>query len=404
MRFKTMSLLVLVLAGALNAQAAAPDTDLLLPYFETGNAATARSTVASVYNSSNVPVDVVATLYSNWAIPIMTVPMHLGAHATQPVNLRDWLIYGTLPGSAHVCANGSENVHELSVINAQLSGAPSPQDQLYYATATPDNMLTGFVLFHSSAPVVGAYYFIDATRRSAAGQKLVPVHPQTTGDCSGICKEQSIRFMQDGDSALDTGLILWSWNGTPGQPSVTPHPPHDPSVQISAFDENGNALGSTTKRTPVVSRMPVSELKLQAKAGSIHVTSSSPTLALASYSAAPTYQMLAESSCDPCPAPVVSASLTTGSVGVPFVSTIVAPVGTTLTAANLPAGLSLAGNVVSGTPTEAGSATITVTNACGSRATVALGVAACSPPTLTATNLLATVGLPFTTTFIPSLH
>src|SRR5258708_33554648 len=133
MRFKTMSLLMLVLAGALSVHAAPPATDLLLPYFETGNAATARSTVASIYNSSNVPVDVVATLYSNWAIPIMTVPMHLGAHATQPVNLRDWLIYRTLPGPVHLFPAGSATCHHLSAIHAQLSRSPSPQDQLYYA-------------------------------------------------------------------------------------------------------------------------------------------------------------------------------------------------------------------------------------------------------------------------------
>src|SRR5260370_30943332 len=123
----TFLLSMFVRIGTLNGHAAAPDTDLLLPYFETGKDDAAKSTVASVYNSSNVPVDVVATLYSNWAIPIMTVPMHLGAHATQPVNLPDWLIYGTLPGCAHVCANGSENGHERAVINAQLSAAPPPQ-------------------------------------------------------------------------------------------------------------------------------------------------------------------------------------------------------------------------------------------------------------------------------------
>ena len=59
------------------------------------------------------------------------------------------------------------------------------------------------------------------------------------------------------------------------------------------------------------------------------------------------------------------------------------------------AGLSLSGNIISGTPTAAGTATITVTSSCGAQATLSVTIAACITPSLVADTLMGTVGLPF---------
>jgi hypothetical protein len=389
----------LLLAGASVVQGAPPDKALLLPYFETGGEFSTKSTLLSVTNPSNVPAEVSVTVYSNWAIPVLTVPFHLSGHATQTMNLRDWFIYGALPADKRFCADGSVSCPQLTALKAQLAGTQSPGDQLYYASPA-GGALTGFAILQSTSPVHGSYTFVDMNQGKGEGQRLIPYHPQIDADCSGICREQSIRFLENHE-ATATGLILWNWNGVEGQPSVSPIAMSQNSIRIAAFDENGGTAGTTTMQVPASARVSISELKLGADTGSLRITSDTPAVALVGYAArGPRFAMhvLTESSCDPCPAPVISASVSSGAVGVAFVSTITAPLGTTISAANLPAGLALAGNIISGTPTAAGTGTITVQTACGSTATASITVAACSTPTLTATSLSGIAGLPFTTT------
>src|SRR5438477_1824048 len=95
----------MLLLAATAAMAAPPDRTLLLPYFETGADYSSKSTLVSVTNPSDMPAAVTATVYSNWAIPVLTVPFHLGAHATQSMNLRDWFVYGALTADKRLCAD-----------------------------------------------------------------------------------------------------------------------------------------------------------------------------------------------------------------------------------------------------------------------------------------------------------
>src|SRR5438552_9563853 len=154
-KFRIGLVLLTITLISIAAHAAPPDTDLWLPYFETGGDLSSQSTLFSINNPSNALIDVTATVYTNWAIPVLTVPIHLAAHATQPVNLRDWLVYGALPARQRVCADSTAHCAELSVLKAQLMGQPSPSDRLYYASATEGSLLTGFVIFHATAPVFG---------------------------------------------------------------------------------------------------------------------------------------------------------------------------------------------------------------------------------------------------------
>jgi len=142
----------LLLLGAAVANGAPPDKALLLPYFETGGDFSTKSTLLSVTNPSNVPAEVSVTVYSNWAIPMLTVPFHLNGHATQTMNLRDWFVYGALPADKRFCADGSASCQQLTVLKAQLAGAQSPADQLYYASPA-GGALTGFAVLQSTAPI-----------------------------------------------------------------------------------------------------------------------------------------------------------------------------------------------------------------------------------------------------------
>src|SRR5438552_3563813 len=120
MRFnKSILALFLVLIGAAVANAAPPDKALLLPYFETGGDFSTKGTLLSVTNPSNVPAEVSVTVYSNWSIPVLTVPFHLNAHATQTMNLRDWFVYGVLPADKRFCADGSASCPQLTALKAQ---------------------------------------------------------------------------------------------------------------------------------------------------------------------------------------------------------------------------------------------------------------------------------------------
>src|SRR5205807_436569 len=103
---------------------------------------------------------------------------------------------------------------------------------------------------------------------------------------------------------------------------------------------------------------------------------------------------------DPCATPTVSAGVVSGTVGLPFLSTLALSPGATLSVTGLPAGLTLNGNIISGTPTASGTAKVTVTAACGAQATLGLTIAPCAAPTIAADTLMGTVGLPFLSTVI----
>lgn len=389
----------LVLLCAAVAKGAPPDKALLLPYFETGGDFSTKSTLLSVTNPSSVPAEVSVTVYTNWAIPVLTVPFHLNGHATQSVNLRDWFVYGALPAGRRFCADGSAQCPQLAALKAQLAGTQSPADQLYYANPAA-GALTGFAVLQSTSPVYGSYFFVGMDQSKGEGQRLLPYHPRVEGDCSGICREQAIRFLANRD-ATAMGLILWNWNGVEGQPSISPVATNQSQIRIVAFDESGHTVGTVTRQIPAAARLSLSDLELGSETGSLRITSDIPAVALAAYAlsgAKHTMHVLAESSCDPCPAPIVSASVTTGTVGVAFVSTISAPPGTTISASNLPAGLALVGNIVSGTPTAAGTGTITVLTACGSTATATIVVDPFTNPVISASVTNGVAGLPFLST------
>src|SRR5688500_3493058 len=96
--------LTLVALAALCAPAAAqdqPSSDLLLPYFEVDAAnAGGLTTLFAVGNSTKKPVEVLATVHTNWGIPVIEVPFTLQAHEVRTFNLRDWFRQGGDPKKA----------------------------------------------------------------------------------------------------------------------------------------------------------------------------------------------------------------------------------------------------------------------------------------------------------------
>src|SRR5688572_26331066 len=96
--------LALLALAALCAPAAAqnrPSSDLLLPYFEVDGANPGGlTTLFAVGNATEKPVDVLATVFTNWGIPILEVPFTLQSREVRTVNLRDWFRQGGNPQKA----------------------------------------------------------------------------------------------------------------------------------------------------------------------------------------------------------------------------------------------------------------------------------------------------------------
>src|SRR5688500_4959885 len=86
--------LALMALAALCGPAAAQNqasSDLLLPYFEVDAANPGGlTTLFAVGNSTDKPVAVSATVYTNWGIPILEAPFTLQPREIRTVNLRDW--------------------------------------------------------------------------------------------------------------------------------------------------------------------------------------------------------------------------------------------------------------------------------------------------------------------------
>ena len=185
---------------------------------------------------------------------------------------------------------------------------------------------------------------------------------------------------------------------TPGGPQFTLTVNGTNFVSTSTVNWNGTALTTTfVSSTQLTAAVPAS---LIATAGTASITVANPCAGATS-----TAVTLSIAN-----TPVITSPLTaTGQIGVAFSYTITATNtnnGTSYTAAPLPAGLSLGNggnrNVISGTPTTAGTTnvTITVSNGIGTcnNATATLVITICpqDPAITSPLTAAATVGTPFT--------
>src|SRR5215207_597008 len=135
--WKTLQLALAIALTAASAPAAQlrPSSDLLLPYFEVDLEPSGMTTLFAVGNASEKPIEVLATLHTNWGIAILDVPFTLQPDEIRTVNLRDWLHAGGDAGdgsdpSKKSLAASSEPAHAA----AAASGQRSPKDQMYYGS------------------------------------------------------------------------------------------------------------------------------------------------------------------------------------------------------------------------------------------------------------------------------
>jgi hypothetical protein len=215
-------------------------TDLLLPSFEVDLTGQGMTTLWSVTNALDQPVAAVATVYSNWGLPVLAVPVDLDSHQVRTVNLRDWLVAGNLPA-------GPLSADALSELQATLSGQASPKDGLFYSNPTLPDRAMGYVVVRLApgperpAALFGDFFVMGPGKAAAAGDTLVDLTP--TASCSDLCSRHALRFLSG--AQFDNGTEIIIWTPKAGQPATAADEPAAATVAAHArlYDETGQLMG-----------------------------------------------------------------------------------------------------------------------------------------------------------------
>jgi hypothetical protein len=190
---------VLIFLASLLAAQPKPSSDLLLPWFEVDLEGGGTTTVFAVANALDKPVDVTATVSTNWGIAVLEIPLRLKPREVRSFDLRAWLA----EGSPH--------------LQAALSGRRSPRDGLYYASPVP-GVAAGSVRLRSAAgnsagnALRGAFSLVRPGKTSRQ-EDLVDV-----GSPDALCNRYVLRQPAEG------GAEALLWLDAVGQPSPDPMP------------------------------------------------------------------------------------------------------------------------------------------------------------------------------------
>jgi len=286
----------LLFAAAMPAAAQGqPSTDLLLPFFEVDVERPGLTTVFAVGNDAEVPVDVEVTVYSNWGIEILRVPLTLDAKAVKTVNLYDWLVLGKLPSN-------TLGIETLTHVQQALCGQRSERDQLFYSTEIAFNHAVGFITVSAQgdprpAMLWGDFFLVDPTQDFAQGEALVDLRRGT--DCSGLCQRHGLRFLSGG--AFDGGTKIVIWAGSAGEPSLDGRYPenHETAARAIFRDEAGNVLEERELGFMSVEVIEVSSLGLSEPFGWIELITEADTFIAVDYSAENRYSAALRPFCLP---------------------------------------------------------------------------------------------------------
>src|SRR5690349_21085581 len=99
-RWGPLMLAIALLAIAPFATAAiTPESDVLLPWFEIDLAQpeVGLATTFSIVNASPSVTRTRFTVYTNWGIPVLEVPLDFARTEAKTIDLRAWIVTGALP-------------------------------------------------------------------------------------------------------------------------------------------------------------------------------------------------------------------------------------------------------------------------------------------------------------------
>jgi hypothetical protein len=290
--------LALVALAALCGPAAAQNqasSDLLLPYFEVDGANPGGlTTLFAVGNSTDDLVEVVATVYTNWGIPILEVPFTLQAREIRTVNLRDWFRQGGDPKKVLATA-------EIEHLAAAASGQRSPKDSLFYSTEVRPDLEVGYVTLRTQGnrpdALWGDWFNVDVAGNLARGDVLVNID-RSTG-CPGLCQRHLLRYLSGGGFDGGTEVIIWRENQ--GKPSSNADGGIKMMATATAFNEPGLPIENRELALLPVQKVLVSELGLQEPFGALDVETEEETFFAVQHSAENRYSVGLTTYCLPLP-------------------------------------------------------------------------------------------------------
>jgi uncharacterized repeat protein (TIGR01451 family) len=284
---KTLTACLILMAAVCGTAAAqnVPSSDLLLPYFEVDGANQGGlTTLFAVGNATEKPVDVLATVYTNWGIPILEVPITLQAREVRTVNLRDWFRSGGNPAK-------TLSADELKHLAAAASGRPSPKDNLYYATEIRPELLVGYVVVRTQGTrpdaLWGDWFNVDVSGNLARGDVLANID-RSTG-CPGLCQRHLVRYLTGG--GFDGGTEVIVWRATAGKPSANAGAGPKMQADATAFDEPGLPIENRQLALLPVEKIVVSELGLRKPFGSLDIESEEETFMAVQHTAENRYSV-----------------------------------------------------------------------------------------------------------------
>lgn len=295
---RTAGVLALLLCALLaTAPAAAentPSSDLLLPYFEVQLDGPGLTTLFAVVNSSRVTVPVEITVHSNWGLEILQVPLELGPSMAHTVNLRDWLVNGTLPGEQLDAAT-------LGHVQAALCGQESPEDGLFYSTEIRPRTAVGYVEIRVTGRqradvLLGDYFVVDPSEDFAQGERLISID---RGDACGygLCRRHALRFLEGGGFDSGTELIVWTPRRLTATSGTLAGETTPVVLDATAYEEPGASMGSRNLGTLPVQVLKVSDLGFDQPFGWLDLTTSEDSFMAVRYSAGGRYSVALQSVC-----------------------------------------------------------------------------------------------------------
>jgi hypothetical protein len=284
---KTLTVCLVLLAAVCGTAAAqnVPSSDLLVPYFEVDSANPGGlTTLFAVGNSTEKPVDVLATVYTNWGIPILEVPFTLQSREVRTVNLRDWFRTGGNPAKALATA-------ELQHLAAAASGQRSPKDNLYYSSEVRPGLLVGYVIVRTQGTrpdaLWGDWFNVDVGGNLARGDVLANID-RSTG-CPGLCKRHLLRYLTGG--GFDGGTEIIIWRSSVGKPSSDPVAGLKMQADATAFNEPGLPIENRQLALLPVEKVVVSDLGLKQPFGSLDIESEDDTFIAVQHTAENRYSV-----------------------------------------------------------------------------------------------------------------
>lgn len=248
-----LTLMTVLSAASATAARLEPSSDLLLPWFEVDLDPAGTTTLFAVGNASEKPVEVLASVRTNWGIPVHEATFTLKPGEIRTVNLRDWL---------------------QGDVAAAASGQASPKDKLYYGSEVRPGLAVGSVTLRTRGErrdaLWGDWFVVEGSGTAARGDVLVDI--DRTGRHSALCRQHLLRYLNG--STFDAGTELIVWRDAAGKPSATPDPSR-PGIRLvaeaSAVSEPGLAVENRQLELLALDRIAVADLGLQEEFGALRI-------------------------------------------------------------------------------------------------------------------------------------